>query len=289
MKQGKVILSYAGQYQVYCQGEVFILTPRGVIKYKSKDLVAGDEVLFDEETLTIEKILPRINFINRPRLSNIEQMLIVSSCLEPELSPLLIYKTITYALMHEVKPIVVISKIDKLDNYDGILLLQKQLALIHLPVILYSKRTKVGLKEIEDYLKDKVTLLIGQTGVGKSSLINLLDASFDRTIGEYSKALGRGKHQTKDVFFLKYKNGFVVDSPGFSSLELQIYKEDLAQFFPGFEQAIGKCFFNDCQHLNEKDCEVKRLVEQKIISQEAYMIYQKLHDELQYKWRRFRK
>lgn len=289
MKKGKVILSYAGQYRVFADDKNFVLRPRGVIKYKAKDVVAGDEVYFDEKTLTIEKILPRKNFLNRPRVSNIEQMIIVSSCVEPDLSPHLIYKTITYALMNEIKPIVIISKIDKLENHDELLAFQKQLAKINFYVILYSKKTKEGFKEIEECLKGKTSLLIGQTGVGKSSLINLLDADFNRTIGEYSKALGRGKHQTKDVYFLKYKEGFVVDSPGFSSLELKIYREDLAQFFPGFEQALGKCFFRDCQHLNEKDCEVKKLVEQNIISLEAYMIYQKLHDELQYKWRRFEK
>lgn len=289
MKQGKVILSYAGQYHVFAHGSTYVLRPRGVIKFKAKDVVAGDEVLFDEETLTIEKILPRTNFIRRPRVSNIEQMIIVSSSVEPELSPHLIYKTLTYALMHEVKPVVVISKIDKLKNHDELLAFQKQLAKINLPVLLYSAKTKEGLEKIEDLLKNKVSLLIGQTGVGKSSLINLLDPNFNRTIGEYSKALGRGKHQTKDVYFLKYKEGFVVDSPGFSSLELKIYKEDLAQFFPGFEQAIGKCFFRDCQHLNEKDCEVKKLIKQNIIAKEAYLIYQKLHDELQYRWRRFEK
>lgn len=289
MKQGKVVLSYAGQYRVFSENKTIVLRPRGVIKFKAKDVVAGDEVLFDEEHLTIETILPRTNFILRPRVSNIEQMLIVSSATEPTLSPLLIYKTITYALMHEVKPIVGISKIDLLDDLSEVLTLQKQLAKIDIKTFLYSTKTKVGLEDIQKHLANKITLFIGQTGVGKSSLINLLDESFDRTVGEYSQALGRGKHQTKDVYFLRYKDGFVVDSPGFSSLELQIYKEDLAQFFPGFEQAIGKCFFNDCQHLSERDCEVKRLVETNIISQEAYLIYQKLHDELQYKWRRFEK
>ncbi|MFA7378631.1 MAG: ribosome small subunit-dependent GTPase A, partial [Bacilli bacterium] len=184
---------------------------------------------------------------------------------------------------------VVISKIDRLSNLEEMNQFKKQLSQIGFDVILYSKKTMVGLAELKDKLHRQVTLAIGQTGVGKSSLINLLDDGFKRAIGEYSKALGRGKHKTKEVIFLAYSDGFIVDSPGFSSLELDLYKEDLSVFFPGFSQAVGKCFFRDCMHINEKRCEVRKLIENKTISAEAYLIYQKLLDELQYRNKRFSK
>ncbi|MDD3207272.1 MAG: ribosome small subunit-dependent GTPase A [Bacilli bacterium] len=289
MKQGIVVSAYGGKFVAITDKQYFNLSPRGLIRYKSGEILPGDIVAFDEVTLTIEKILPRENKLPRPRVANVSQIMIMASAVEPEFSPLLIYKTLAYSLMYGIKPFVVISKIDRLSNLEEMNQFKKQLSQIGFDVILYSKKTMVGLAELKDKLHRQVTLAIGQTGVGKSSLINLLDDGFKRAIGEYSKALGRGKHKTKEVIFLAYSDGFIVDSPGFSSLELDLYKEDLSVFFPGFSQAVGKCFFRDCMHINEKRCEVRKLIENKTISAEAYLIYQKLLDELQYRNKRFSK
>ncbi len=289
MKQGIVVSAYGGKFVAITDKHYFNLSPRGLIRYKSGEILPGDIVAFDEVTLTIEKILPRENKLPRPRVANVSQIMIMASAVEPEFSPLLIYKTLAYSLMYGIKPFVVISKIDRLSNLEEMNQFKNQLSQIGFDVILYSKKTMVGLAELKDKLHRQVTLAIGQTGVGKSSLINLLDDGFKRAIGEYSKALGRGKHKTKEVIFLAYSDGFIVDSPGFSSLELDLYKEDLSVFFPGFSQAVGKCFFRDCMHINEKRCEVRKLIENKTISAEAYLIYQKLLDELQYRNKRFSK
>ncbi|MFA5480943.1 MAG: ribosome small subunit-dependent GTPase A [Bacilli bacterium] len=289
MKTGIIISTYGGKFVATSQGQDYHLSPRGSIRYQSGEVLPGDHVLFDDQTLTIEEILTRLNHLPRPRVCNISQIMVVASAVEPDFSPLLIYKTLAYASMYDIPAFVVVSKIDFLSDYRVIETYQRELSQIGIDVIFYSKKTKVGLDELKKYLKGKITLAIGQTGVGKSSLINLLDARYERAIGEYSQALGRGKHKTKEVVFLPYEDGFIVDSPGFSSLELDLYKEDLATFFPGFAQAVGKCFFRDCLHLNEKGCEVRRLIAQKTISEEAYLIYQKLMNELQYKNRRFQK
>lgn len=287
MKQGIIVSAYGGKYVAVCEGTSYELSPRGTVRYKSGEVLPGDHVDFDELTLTIEHILNRENKLPRPRVANISQIMVMASAVEPDFSPLLIYKTLAYALMYGIRPFVVISKIDRLEDLTVLEEFKNQLAQIGLDVVLYSKRSKIGLETLISKLDSNVTLAIGQTGVGKSSLINLLDASFQRAIGEFSKALGRGKHKTKEVIFLPFKDGFIVDSPGFSSLELDVYKEDLAAFFPGFEKAVGKCFFRDCYHQGEKGCEVKKMVEAGIISAEAYLIYQKLLNELQYKNRRF--
>ncbi len=289
MKQGIIISAYGGKFVASADDESYDLSPRGAVRYKSGEVLPGDRVLFDEGTSTIEKILTRENKLPRPRVSNISQIMVMASAVEPEFSPLLIYKTLAYALMYDIKPFVVISKIDRLDNLLEMSRFQHQLAQIGFEVILYSKKSKAGLLELKAKLAGRVTLAIGQTGVGKSSLINLLDVNFKRAIGDYSKALGRGKHKTKEVIFLPFSDGFIVDSPGFSSLELDLYKEDLATFFPGFSQAVGKCFYRDCMHINEKGCEVKKMIALGTLSEEAYLIYQKLLDELQYKNRRFQK
>lgn len=289
MKQGVIVSAYGGKYTVVTNGQSFLVSPRGSVTFIKGELLPGDIVDFEETTATIEALHERINRLPRPRVSNISQMMIMASAVEPLFSPLLVYKTMTYALMYGIKPFVVISKIDCLDNLDEVKRFREQLALIGYEAILYSKKSREGLLDLQAKLKNNITLAIGQTGVGKSSLINLLDASFNRAIGEYSQALGRGKHKTKEVVFLPYHQGFIVDSPGFSSLELDLFKEDLAVNFPGFAQALGKCFYNDCHHINEKGCEVKRLLKADLISKEAYLIYQKLYDELQYKNKRFQK
>ncbi|MFA5421210.1 MAG: ribosome small subunit-dependent GTPase A [Bacilli bacterium] len=289
MKQGIIVSAYGGKFTVCHEQHFYNVSPRGTIRYKSGEVLPGDLVDFEPESSTVEKIHPRLNQLPRPRVANISQIMAMSSAVEPDFSPLLIYKTLAYGLMYDIRPFVVISKIDRLSNLAELETFQSQLAKIGFEVILYSKKTQVGLGELRSKLANRITLAIGQTGVGKSSLINLLDANFKRAIGEYSEALGRGKHKTKEVIFLPYSNGFIVDSPGFSSLELPLYKEDLSVFFPGFAQAVGKCFFRDCMHIGEKGCEVKRLVTAGTISEEAYLIYQKLLDELQYKNRRFQK
>lgn len=289
MKEGIIISAYGGKFVASAEEQLFELSPRGAVRFKSGQVLPGDHVLFDEEKATIEQILPRLNKLPRPRVSNITQIMIMASAVEPEFSPLLIYKTLSYALMYDIKPFVVISKIDRLLDLQNMHHFQEQLSQIGFEVILYSKKTKIGLQELKAKLAGQLTLAIGQTGVGKSSLINLLDVSFNRAIGEYSQALGRGKHKTKEVIFLPYSGGYIIDSPGFSSLELDLFKEDLAVFFPGFSKATGKCFYRDCMHLNEKGCEVKKMMESGTVSEEAYLIYQKLLDELQYKNRRFQK
>ena len=130
---------------------------------------------------------------------------------------------------------------------------------------------------------------MGQTGAGKSSLLNAINANYEREIGEYSKALGRGKHKTKEVILLPYNNGFIGDTPGFSSLELDIFKEDLTHYFPGYEELYLDCYFSDCLHQNEKECSVKKNIENGHLSKEAYETYLKLLSELPYHKERFKK
>lgn len=287
MKQGIIISAYANKFVAVDEGVLYGLSPRGTVRYKSGEILPGDHVAFDEATSTIEEILTRENQLPRPRVANVSQVMVMASAVEPDFSPLLIYKTLAYALMYGIRPFVVISKIDRLKSLTEMEDFRSELAKIGLEVILYSKNSQVGLEILKQKLDGQVTLAIGQTGVGKSSLINLLDDTFKRAIGEYSKALGRGKHKTKEVIFLPYRSGYIVDSPGFSSLELDVFKEDLREFFPGFGAAVGKCFFRDCLHMSEKGCEVKKMVDRGVISREAYLIYQKLLNELQYKNKRF--
>ena len=134
------------------------------------------------------------------------------------------------------------------------------------------------------FLKNGVnTVIAGRPNVGKSSLLNSVDENYNRDIGEYSKALGRGKHQTKEVILLPYLNGFLADTPGFSSLELDMEEEDIAHYFPGMEEASLKCFYPNCLHVSEPKCAVKDKFLQSNIPSIIYDCYLKLLEEVKEK------
>ena len=142
-----------------------------------------------------------------------------------------------------------------------------------------SSKKQEGIEEVKNLFNEKISVLVGQSGVGKSSLLNAIDPNYTREIGEYSEALGRGKHQTKEVVLLPYMNGYIADTPGFSSLDLNLTKLEIAHYFPGFRELYLNCFYSNCLHQNEKECRVKDAVKEGIIPSIAYESYIKLLSE----------
>lgn len=278
---GIVLSSRYGTYEVLAaSNEVLTCKPRGLFRHRQIKLVVGDKVIIDEKEEVITEIKERKNYLIRPSIANVDELAIVMSVVEPDFSSLLIDKFIAYAHFFKIKANVIISKIDK--KFDNQILQSKIEALekVGVRVIKYSKVSQIGLKEIQELFKNKIVALMGQTGVGKSSLLNSLIPTSKREIGEFSKSLGRGKHQTKEVVLIPYIDGFIADTPGFSSLELPFYKEDLAQCFVGFERYYEKCKFSNCLHIHERDCEVKKAVEEEKIAKDTYENYVKISDEL---------
>lgn len=287
--QGKIVSTIGGVYTVYCNDITYNVFPKGIIKYKHQHLLVGDNVDFDENNLVINSILDRKNELIRPRSANIDQIIIAMSVCEPELSKELLYKFLTYVLMNDISAIVLFTKLDLIKDTKDIDNLKNDLEKLGIKVFYISKNNTDQIKNLREVLKDKETLFMGQSGVGKSSVINLIDESYSRAIGDYSFVLGRGKHKTKEVILLPYENGFIGDTPGFSSLDLEIYKEDLAQFFPGYNKFYTECFYSNCLHQNEKQCKIKEEIEKGSLSKEGYEIYLKLLNSLEYKSRRFQK
>jgi ribosome biogenesis GTPase len=224
----------------------------------------------------IEDLLERKNSLFRPKVANLDLGVVVVSLVTPNFSSYLLDKFLTLLNMSDVKPLIVLTKEDLMEDKKRIKEIIENYAKIGIKAIPFSKRTKLGLEEIKAEVKDKVIAFMGQTGVGKSSLINVLDPDFERDIGEYSVALGRGKHQTKEVILLPYENGFIADTPGFSSMELEIDSERLAYTFPGFEEEGLNCKFRGCLHESEPGCKIKAMVEQGLILKESYDNYLKL-------------
>ena len=286
--KGKIVSTCGCVYRIYSNGVCYDVFAKGIFKFRKEHLYVGDNVDFDEDHFVIKEILERKNELIRPKCANVDLVLVTMSVVEPELSEELVYKFLTYVLMHSIEAKVVFTKVDALKDHSQIERIKSDLAKIGIETLFVSKDDESSKEKVRNLVKGKVVLFMGQTGVGKSSLINAIDPGFNRKIGEYSSALGRGKHQTKEVILLPYENSFLADTPGFSSLDLCIYKEDLAQYFPGYEKYYTQCYFSNCLHQNEKQCKIKEEIEKGNLSEEAHEIYKKLLSELEYRQERYK-
>ena len=277
--EGTIVSIKYGVYVVSSGGVLYNTSPRGLLKFKGK-LYVGDQVVMDDDNYIILDTLERKSLLKRPPISNVDQILLIFSLKEPEFSYYLAFKYLTYANFNGIKASLVLTKSDKCDNHE-IQSIKETFERMNIQTYVTSSKDKSGVDEIKNLFKNKITVLIGQSGVGKSSLLNAIDESYDREIGEYSLALGRGKHQTKEVILLPYQNGYIADTPGFSSLELDMTKLDVAHNFPMFENDALECFYSNCLHISEKNCKIKAKVESGIIPQVAYDNYLKLLEEVE--------
>ena len=287
--KGLIVALSCGIYSVNANGVIYNLTARGVFRNQGIKPVVGDEVDFNEDSLVIETVYPRASFLKRPPIANISQIILVFSLKEPEFSYLLAFKYLTYANMNNIKAKLVLTKIDK--DVDASLIndIKEVFSSVNVDTYFISNKTKEGLDEVKSLFANEVSCVMGQTGVGKSSLINAIDPNYQRQIGEYSYALGRGKHRTKEVILLPYQGGYIADTPGFSSLDLNLFKEDLAAFFPAFNNLYNKCYYTDCLHVSENKCAVKDALNEGKISSKAYECYLKLLEEAIFKKERYYK
>lgn len=284
---GRIIGLSCGIYSIIKDGIIYKAPARGLFRKKNVKPVVGDIVDFDDIDFIITNVHERSSFLKRPPIANIDQMFIVESLVEPDFSYLLAFKYLTYANMNGINAKIILTKPDKFNNEEKLKEIMETFSSMNIDVCCVNNKTGEGVEKIRPLFINHVTCFIGQTGAGKSSLANAVDPNFERNVGEYSKALGRGKHQTKEVILLPYANGLIADTPGFSSLELDLFKEDLAIYFPGFHERYTKCYFSNCLHLSENKCEIKKAMEEGKISLIAYDCYKKLSEEAIYKSRRY--
>ena len=286
--RGKILSSKGNVYVVLGEDGIFYnVFPRGLLKFRNKNVMVGDECNIDDENFSIEDILPRKNSLIRPKVSNVDQIFVMMSVKRPELSKELIFKFLTYVNMNNVEPKLILTKYDLLEDKSMYNDFIDELNKLGVEVFLISKYDELSISLLKEKLKNKTSMFMGQTGVGKSSFINMLDASFERKEGEYSEVLHRGKHQTKEVILLPYERGYIIATPGFSSLDLDVSKHDLAHFFPGFNKLYTSCFYTDCLHKNEKNCKIKEEMANNLFSDETYNIYLKLLEELPFERRKY--
>ncbi len=252
--QGRITKQISNQYTVDVDKEKYICMARGKFKNMGLSPVVGDLVIIDEKNLTIEKILPRKNELVRPVVANVDCALIITSVKKPDLSLSLLDKLLVMVMVKNIEPVIIFSKVDLLDNRElkRIKELKKYYEKLKIKVFF---NTKLG--AIKRALKDKVVVLTGQTGAGKSTLLNKLDKHLHLETKPISEALNRGVHTTRHTEIYKIGRVFMVDTPGFSALDLQnVTVSELQESFKEFSKC--SCKFKNCTHNNEQDCGVKK-------------------------------
>ncbi len=267
--EGQIVKISSDLYFVNCDKIVYPCKCRGIFRKEHITPVVGDYVLFSKEKKLIEKILPRKNIFQRPKVSNIDQAILVTSLKLPDFSLNLLDKFIVLMEINQVKPIICITKED--------LCSEKELKdiwniLNYYEKIGYTIVSNRDIDKIEELLKEKTSVFTGQTGAGKSTLLNKLNSEWNLETGEVSHALGRGRHTTRVVELFPFLGGKVMDTPGFSSLEFNKYtKEEIKKAFVEFNDY--PCPFKDCNHTNEEECVVKKAVLANNILDSRYQNY----------------
>ena len=228
----------------------------------------------------IEEICTRKNTLTRPPMSNIDNLVIVVSVAQPNYNTLIIDKMIAAAELKKIEPIIVISKSDLGDT--------KQVKEIYenigIKIFEFSKYDTGNIHDIKKLFKNKITAFTGNTGVGKSTLLNILYPEFNLETGEISQKLGRGRHTTRHIELYKIEGGYVADTPGFSTVDIERYelikKDEIQYCFREFSDYIGKCKFSSCMHICEKGCAVLEALSENKINKSRHNSYVSMYNEV---------
>ncbi len=284
MAQGMIVKALSGFYYVFDGKQMITCRARGKFRHRGEAPLVGDRVEFSrltEETGTVDRILPRKNQFQRPAVANLDQLVLVVSQAIPVTDPFLIDRVISIAESKGCEPIVCINKCD-LEQPEGLEKIYTEAGFL---TILASARTGEGVEKLREILSGKVNAFTGNSGVGKSSLLNALLPGFHIPTGEVSDKLGRGRHTTRHIELFKLDSGtLIADTPGFSSFDIDqmelLRKEELAATFREFRPFLDQCQFRDCAHIKEKGCAVLKAVSTGQISRSRHESYVRLYEQV---------
>jgi len=284
MVNGKLIKGIGGFYYVEAAGRIYECKAKGIFRKNNITPLAGDDVVISINSNSenrIEEIKERRNCLIRPPVANLDRLFIVSSIVEPEINTFNIDKLISIAEYKSIEPILVFTKIDLSDNYKKYTEIYKKAGFI---TVCCNNISGDGADEVRSLLKDKISAFTGNTGAGKSSLLNCVDEDLLLATGAISKKLGRGRHTTRHTELFKVNGGYVADTPGFSSLDFEkcerIMKADLFDCFREFEKFFGQCKFSTCAHINEKGCAICKAVCDGAISESRHNSYIQMYNNV---------
>lgn len=268
-----------GFYYVRTDDGIVECRARGVFRKRGITPVAGDNVTLSADRAAIEEILPRKNVFIRPPVANLDVLFIVASTTQPVPSTRILDELTAAAVYQDVRPVLVITKAD-LAGADKLVAAYEKSTI---PVVQLHYETGEGLDVLRGFIKGNLCAFCGNSGVGKSTLLNALDPDLRRATGDISQKLGRGRHTTREVEIFESCGGRIADTPGFASLEAQklcrIPKEELQHAFPEFEPYFGQCRFTGCSHRSEKGCAVRQALDHGLIAPSRYESYLAMYEE----------
>lgn len=277
---GTIVKGIGGFYYVKtADGEIYECRARGVFRKENVKPYIGDvvEISVENGKGAVEKILPRKNCLIRPPVANIDLLVIVTAVASPEPNMMLIDKLLINCEINGIKPIICINKTD-VKSDETIREIYKETGY---PIVSVCASEERGFDELIPYIKGKTSALAGLSGVGKSTILNLLTDTIQET-GSVSDKIQRGRHTTRHVELLDLKcGGYVLDTPGFSSFEVcDIKAGDLYRYFPEMAEVGDNCRFKGCSHINEPDCAVKELLSEGKLHSSRYESYKEIYNQL---------
>lgn len=287
--KGTIIKNESNIYTVITEKGKYNAIPRG--KFKNQDIVpvVGDRVKLsiENDIAIIEEIMPRNVYIKRPKLANITQIVFVQSSKNPKPDLLLLDKQLAFAEYLKVKSLIILNKID-LDKNKEFKKIKEIYEEIGYKVIETQANENIGIDKLKNELKGNISAFAGNSGVGKSTLINRLFNNNITLEGEISQKNKKGKNTTTTIQIYEIeKNAYIADTPGFSTLDIsEIQSKDLDEYFIEFKKYIRECEFIGCTHIKEQNCGIKRAVESGKISIDRYNRFCKIYEELKEKEKR---
>lgn len=287
--KGRITNIVSNIFYVEVEDKIYECTSRGIFKTKDLKPVVGDEVIIEVENNigNILEVINRQRYIKRPKMANLTQLILVISSKNPEPDLLMLDKQLAFAEFLNVKPIIVINKIDLDENQANNI--EQTYSKIGYTVIKTNAKGNINVEELKKILKDNISAFSGNSGVGKSTLINSIFEREETAEGEISKKNSKGKNTTTSVKLYKIgKDSYIADTPGFSNFNIyEISYKELYKYFVEFDKHIDKCQYLDCTHIKEEICGVKLEVG-KNISLSRYnnfkKIYEELKDKEEHKW-----
>ena len=269
--EGFIIKNISNDYVIKSGEKTYSCKARGKFRNMKLTPLVGDYVYADEKNLYILDIKERKNCLVRPSVANVDQAIIVSSVKSPELDTYLLDKLLTIISFHDIEPIICFTKLDLLNDQE-----REKISnyIKYYQNIGYKVVTNKDRDNFKDLFKEKITVLTGQSGAGKSSLLNLLDNRLNLKTDEISLALNRGKHTTRHTELYELMGGYVVDTPGFSQVDFhEMSKMDIRDNMKEMFDNLENCKYRDCMHIKEDGCAVKELVENGEILMSRYENY----------------